>query len=276
MITTIVSIIVLSTIGIASAMPTVVDTNSTAEAFNVLAFWATTGDEAHTSFYNEANRWFPQQASAHGFTYRSTSNWDELTAENLKKYQVLLFLDDVPYSDSQHRVLQHYLESGAGGLIAFHASMYNDADPGYTFQWFYNTLFGAGRYVSNTWWPTKAKLHVDSPNHPAMKGLPQKFDACVNEWYRWQHDLRQNKDIEILASIDPSSFPLGTDPSQTWHSGYYPVIWANKHHRAIYMNVGHNLMDYGKHQTKSSTFASEEQNKFLFQAMHWAAGRAVL
>ncbi|XP_054165738.1 uncharacterized protein LOC128963263 [Oppia nitens] len=258
--------IVLTVLGLCQALPIDNSTGSNNSAFNVLAFWQTTGDEAHTSFYNEANRWFPEHASANGYTYRSTSNWDELY--NLKNYQLVLFLDDVPYSNEQRQQLQHWLEQG-GGLLAFHVSLFNQ-NPS-KWSWFYNTLFGAGSYVKNTWWPTKATLHVDSPQHPAMAGIPQKFEACVNEWYAWSNDLRNNQNIEILASIDPSSFPLGTDPSQTWHSGYYPVIWANKHHRAIYMNVGHNLMDYGKHQTKSSTFASETQNKFLFQAMKWAA-----
>lgn len=41
-------------------------------------------------------------------------------------------------------------------------------------------------------------------------------------------DLRQNPDIDILLSIDSTSFPLGTGPKphEIWHSGYYPVVWT--------------------------------------------------
>ena len=66
----------------------------------------------------------------------------------------------------------------------------------------------------------------------------------MSEWYSWQNDLRQNPDIQILASIDPSSFPVGTDPNQTWYSGYYPIMWTNKNYKMIYANFGHNAMNY--------------------------------
>lgn len=55
---------------------------------------------------------------------------------------------------------------------------------------------------------------------------------------------RENKDIKILLSIDPSSFPLGDGPKQyeIWHEGYYPVAWTNINYRMLYMNMGHNNM----------------------------------
>jgi len=54
-------------------------------------------------------------------------------------------------------------------------------------------------------------------------------------------DLRQNPDIDILLSIYSTSFPLGTGPKpqEIWHSGYYPVVWTNKHFKMIYLNMGH-------------------------------------
>ena len=106
-----------------------------------------------------------------------------------------------------------------------------------------------------------------------MKNLPATFKACPNEWYRWEHDLRKNPDIDILFSIDSSSFPLGTGPKQDeiWHSGYYPVVWSNSKYKMIYCNMGHNDMDYEHHTNKelSSTFASPEENKFFLDALDW-------
>jgi hypothetical protein len=106
-----------------------------------------------------------------------------------------------------------------------------------------------------------------------MKGLSETFKSAPNEWYRWKNDLKENPDISILASIDTSSFPLGTGPKQheIWHSGYFPVIWTNKKFRMVYMNMGHNDMDYehGTNKTLSSTFSSPEQNKFIVNTLLW-------
>src|SRR5205085_9337032 len=78
--------------------------------------------------------------------------------------------------------------------------------------------------------------------HPATYHLPETFRSSPNEWYRWEKDLRQNPDVDILLSIDSTSFPLGTGPKQSeiWHSGYYPVVWTNKKYKMIYLIMGHN------------------------------------
>ena len=103
--------------------------------------------------------------------------------------------------------------------------------------------------------------------------LPQTFKAAPNEWYRWQHDLQKNSDIQILASIDTSSFPLGTGPKahEIWHSGYYPVVWTNRKFKMIYFNMGHNDIDYenGTNKELSSTFSSEVQNLMIIKSLLW-------
>jgi hypothetical protein len=98
---------------------------------------------------------------------------------------------------------------------------------------------------------------VDAPDHPVTRGLPRTFRSSPNEWYRWSRDLRANRDIEVLLSIDPASFPLGTGPKphEIWHSGDYPVAWSNRRYRMVYLNMGHNDIDYehAGHRELSST-----------------------
>ena len=94
----------------------------------------------------------------------------------------------------------------------------------------------------------------------------------MSEWYSWQNDLRNNPDIQILASIDPSSFPVGTIPT-TWYSGYYPIIWTNKNYKMIYANFGHNAMNYETNTRLSSTFDSPAQNQFMMDASEVARWR---
>lgn len=242
-------------------------------AFRVIAFFTAAEDAAHISFVREANKWFPKMAARHHFTYDTTSNWQHLNEKFLSRYQVVLFLDTRPETPAQRQAFQQYAEKG-GAWIGFHFAAFAltpSAVP-QNWDWYHNTYLGSGSYVSNTWRPTAAVLHVDS-QHPVTRGLPERFRSAPNEWYRWSGSLRQNPDITVLASIDSSSFPLGTGPKpgEIWHSGDYPVVWTNRRYRMVYFNMGHNDMDYehGTRQTLSRTFSSPAQNKMILQALWW-------
>ena len=140
-------------------------------------------------------------------------------------------------------------------------------------DWYHNTFLGSGSYKSNTWRPTSAILRVENRNHPATKQLPTVFKSAPNEWYRWTNDLKANPAIQILLSIDATSFPLGTGPKphEIWHSGYYPVVWTNKNYRMLYINMGHNDIDYANKtdQELSSSFESDAQNQLFIDGLIW-------
>jgi hypothetical protein len=40
----------------------------------------------------------------------------------------------------------------------------------------------------------------------------------------------------------------------------------------LYVNFGHNAMDYSTNSTKSSTFGSEVQNRFIIDDLLWLGG----
>ncbi|MEQ0562193.1 RICIN domain-containing protein [Amycolatopsis sp. NEAU-NG30] len=242
-----------------------------ATPFKVLAFYSGTYDAAHISFEKEANVWFAQQASANGFTYTSTTDWNRLTTLTPGQYQVVLFLDDQPQSQAQFQGFQRYMQAG-GAFFGFHVTAYNDSStPSYA-NWFHNDFLGTGRFTSNTWGPTAETLKIENRTHPATANLPSTIRSSVSEWYAWQYDLRQNPDITILASMDSSTFPIGTDPSQTWYSGYYPIMWTNKNYKMLYANFGHNAMNYQTNTALSSTFESADQNRFVLDGLRWLGG----
>lgn len=240
-----------------------------AAPFKVLALYNGTWDAAHISFVKEANEWFPRQAAANGFTYTASNNWDLLADGGVNAYQVVLFLDDLPQTAAQRSGFEQYMRSG-GAWMGFHVSAFTTNASGWS--WYHNQFLGSGNFVSNTWGPTSAVLRVEDRTHPATKNLPATFTSSVSEWYSWSNDLRQNPDIKILASIDQSSFPVGTDPDQTWYSGYYPILWTNTKYRMLYANFGHNAMDYSTNTPLSSTFASETQNRFVLDGLKWLGG----
>jgi hypothetical protein len=244
--------------------------------FKVIAFYTAKNDDAHISYVQEANKWFPLMADKYNFSYDSTSDWKNMNPEFLSHYQVVVFLDTRPEKPSQRAAFRQYMEDG-GGWIGFHFSAFALTPSAFPqdWDWYHRQFLGSGSYGSNTWRPTSAVLRVENKQHPVSSHLPGVFKSAPNEWYRWSEDLRKNPDINILLSIDSSSFPLGTGPkeSEIWHSGYYPVAWTNRKYNMVYINMGHNDMDYENHTNKtlSSSFSSEIQNQFLLQSLFFVA-----
>lgn len=241
---------------------------------NVIAFYTAQNDQAHISFVNEANRWFSEISSKNNFTYIATNNWDQLNNGNLSNYDLVIFLDTRPDLLPQRVAFEKYMKNG-GAWLGFHFCAFALTPSTFPqdWNWYHDIFLGSGQYVSNTWRPTSAVLKVEDRDHPVAKNLPETFTSSPNEWYRWEHDLRKNPDIKILVSIDPSSFPLGTGPKphEIWHEGYYPVVWTNVNYRMLYINMGHNDIDYegGTNKELSFTFKNDEQNKLAINALDW-------
>ena len=253
-------------------------TQNNPQGFRVIAFYTAKQDLAHISFVHEANRWFPQMATLYPFTYDSTDNWDNLNPGFLSRYQVVIFLDTRPEAPAQRKAFEEYMKKG-GAWMGFHFAGFALTPSAYpqNWDWYHNEFLGAGSYLSNTWRPTPAVLRVLDKNHPATRNLPDTFRSSASEWYRWTNDLRTNPQIDILISIDSSSFPLGTGPKlyEIWHSGFYPVVWSNKSYRMVYFNMGHNDMDY-EHKTNkelSQTFSSPMEDSLILHSLLWLGNK---
>jgi hypothetical protein len=257
---------------------TVIHAQSKSPSFKVVAFYTAKEDTAHISFVHEANKWFPKIAKEYNFVYDSTNDWNNLNASFLSNYKVVLFLDTRPDDSLQRVAFETYMKNG-GAWMGFHFAGFALTPSKYpqNWDWYHDEFIGAGQFKSNTWRPTAAILRVENPTHPVTSNLPQTFKSAPSEWYRWEKDLRQNPDLKILLSIDSTSFPLGTGPKQDeiWHSGYYPVVWTNSKYKMLYVNMGHNDIDYehGTNAQLSSQFSSDIQNKLIINALLWLGGR---
>jgi hypothetical protein len=242
--------------------------------FKAIAFYTAKNDLAHISFVHEANRWFSKISAIYNFRYDSTNNWNNMNSRFLADYQVVIFLDTRPDSSAQREAFREYMEKG-GAWLGFHFSGFALTPSAYpqNWNWYHNQFLGSGEYKGNTWHPTAAILHVENHKNPSTRNLPETFKSSPNEWYKWQNDLRINPDIQILISIDSTSYPLGTGPKlyEIWHSGYYPVVWTNKKFKMLYVNMGHNDIDYDNKTNKelSHTFGNEIQDKLVIDALMW-------
>ena len=247
-------------------------------AFKVIGFFTAKNDRAHITFVHEANKWFHNTGIKQHFQYDSTDNWNNLNDSFLKDYQVVLFLDTRPETQEQRSAFQKYMERG-GAWIGFHFAAFalDNSDFPQNWDWYHNVFLGSGEFKSNTWRPVSAILRVEDRKHPVTKNLPATIKTAPSEWYRWNNDLRKNPDINILMSVDSSSFPLGTGPKpdEIWHSGYYPMVWTNKKFKMLYLNMGHNDIDYehGTNKQLSSSFGNPQQDQLIINSLLWLGGR---
>jgi len=221
--------------------------------FKVLAFYSENVEGAHVEFAEEAIIFFKKLTEGNGFVFDVTRDMNDLRTEKLKDYSFIMMLNDVPHSKEQRQALETYMENG-GGWYGFHVAAYNDRSSNW--PWFLNFL-GGGVFHRNNWPPLPAKIVIDQSNHPVTKGLPSSYISPLNEWYQWKPSPRENKDIQVLASLAPENYPLGL--KDIIPNGDTPVVWTNTKYRMIYLNIGH-----GK-----GIFSDATQNKLIIDALKW-------
>jgi type 1 glutamine amidotransferase len=240
-------------------LPLIVTASTKPPLFKVLAFYNTRVEPDHIDFANDAIGFYKQLAVQKHFQFDTTSDWNNMNAATLKKYDVVLWLNFFPTTAAQRSSFTGFMEHG-GGWIGFHVAGYNDK---YThWPWFVQFMGGAVFY-NNNWPPLPARLHVDPTNSPVTKHLPADYVSPANEWYQWVPSPREQKDIQVLVTLDPSNYPLGKKNLLTY--GDIPVVWTNKRYRMLYINMGHG----------DKIFTDSLQNKMYEDAIMWVGQQSM-
>ncbi|HTU34570.1 MAG TPA: ThuA domain-containing protein [Candidatus Acidoferrum sp.] len=221
--------------------------------FRALVFHTTDVEPDHVQFAEDALKLLGKFAVKDNFAFDSSTNWNDLSEENLQRYQLVVWLNDSPRKTQQRLAFRKYMEHG-GAWLGFHFAAYNDNDTHW--PWYVNFLGGAVFYT-NSWPPLPANVVVDDPSHPVTANLPSHFVSPVNEWYVWKPSPRLNQNVDVLLTLDPADYPLGL--KDIIESGDVPVVWSNKNYKMIYMNMGHG----------SKITTSPVQNELIENAVLW-------
>ena len=221
--------------------------------FRTLVFYSTTVEGDHVQFAKDALAFFSSIAVKDQFEFIETRNWADLNESNLKKYQLVVWLNDSPRNPEQRLAFQRYMEGG-GAWLAFHASGYNDENTGW--PWFVEFLGGAV-FSINSWPPLPAKLVIDERTHPVTANLPDSYVAPQNEWYLWKPSPRLNSHVRVLVTLDPTNYPLGL--KDVVLAGDCPVVWTNLKYKMVYMNMGHG----------GEILANSTQNRLIENTVLW-------
>jgi YVTN family beta-propeller protein len=221
--------------------------------FKVLAFYSEATEPDHVQFAHDAVKFLTEQVAKEHFTFESTDKWEDLSDERLKGYQLVIWLNESPSKTEQRRAFERYIEHG-GAWLGFHAAAYNDKDTNW--PWFVDFLGGAV-FSMNSWPPLPALISIDDQTHAVMAGLPSNFESPSNEWYIWKPNPRNSKNVRVLATLDPSNYPMGFKDILT--SGDLPVVWSNTKYKMLYMNMGHG----------DKIFTSPTQKTLIDNAVNW-------
>src|SRR5262249_25253974 len=204
-------------------------------------------------FAQDAVKFLSELAAREHFTLETTTRWEDLNDERLKPCQLVIWLNQSPTKAEQRSAFERYMQHG-GAWLGFHAAGYNDKDTNW--PWFVDFVGGAVFYI-NSWPPLPARLTIDDRTHPISAGLPGEFESPANEWYVWKPSPRFNKNVRVLATFDPSNYPIGFKDVLT--SGDLPVVWTNTKYKMLYMNMGHG----------DRIFTSPVQNQLIDNAVNW-------
>ena len=163
-----------------------------------------------------------------GFTVDTTENAEIFKEQNLKKYNVVVFLNTTGdiLNDAQQLEFNRFVQAG-GGFVGIHSA----TDTEYDWEW-YGKLVGA--YFNghpNDPNVREADLEVLIADHPSTKSLPKKWH-CLDEWYNYKNI---NPDLQILVNLDEKSYEGGTNGDS------HPIAWCHEFDggRAWYTGRGH-------------------------------------
>lgn len=224
--------------------------------FKGLLYYSDHVEEAHQQFSHQAIEFFHRLTYGEGWLMDVTTNLLEFG--DLSQYDVIIMPDVAPSSPADRAAFEEYMENG-GGWVGFHAAGYNDRSTNW--DWFRDFL-GGGRFLCNNWPPQPGLVDVEGGDHPVTRNLPAQYVAPETEFYQWQPDPRSNPDIEVLASLSPTNFPMGL--KDVVFGGDFPVVWSNTKFRMIYINMGHG----------DRCFSDATQNLLFVNALRWVVSQS--
>ena len=227
-----------------------------APRFDALICYDPHAEEAHVQFDRQALSFFHKLSYGEGFRYRVVTSMHGMTADTLRQYSVVVWLN-FSCSPAERQAFEQYMREG-GGWIGFHASAYNDARTGW--PWL-NEFLGCGPFLCNNWPPQPALVECDRADHPVTRSLPTSFVCPASEFYQWNPSPRLDDSVDVLVSLSPKNYPFGLKDVVRW--GDFPIVWTNRDYRMVYLNMGHG--DEG--------FIDATQNLLFVNAFRWVVSR---
>ena len=164
-------------------------------------------------------------ASGRGWSIFHTENGAVFDEQVLSRFRVVVWLNasGAPLDQNQRSALRSWLEGG-GGYVGIHAA--SDGSHS-SWEWYRRSVVGAG-FTGHPMPIQPARVNVEKADHPATVDLPSHWTHS-DEWYSFDRSVRGDPGVEVLASLDESTYDtrfqfLGADEDLAM--GDHPAIWA--------------------------------------------------
>ncbi len=169
----------------------------------------------------------------YGFTVDATEDAEYFTQENLRQYNVIIFLStsgDV-FDEAQQLEFQRWIQAG-GGFVGIHSATVTE----YDWPW-YNELAG-GYFASHPPGVSEAVIERVDAEHPSTKPLPDEW-VRTDEWYNFRKLI---PDTHKLLNLDEESYEGGDMGNN------HPIAWYREFDggRAWYTALGHTSESYSE------------------------------
>ncbi|MFK7845228.1 MAG: ThuA domain-containing protein [Rhodothermales bacterium] len=234
--------------------PTFEDSEPAQEAknnlYDVLVFSKTTGFR-HRSIEVGVDA-VKKLGAVNNFSVDATEDGAWFTAENLQKYEVVVFMNTngVDVLDaSQKAAFKAYIQQG-GNYVGVHSA----SATAYEWPW-YGQLVGA--YFDDHPQIQTAEVLVLDQLHPSTAHLPARWERN-DEWYNYRTNPFGH--VHVLAAVNEKSYEGGTMDHN------HPIVWAHEFDggRSWYTGLGHT----------EEAYQDADFLQHLLGGISWAAGQA--
>ncbi len=223
--------------------------------FKMLLFAKTDG--WHHKSQNAAVTAIETLARKHHFAVDWHEDAAQINAENLKQYDVIMFLLTTGnvLNEEQQTAMEGFIRSGKG-FVGVHSA----SDTEYDWEW-YTKMVGRMFHIHPA--VQSAKMKVLDRKFPGLARMPDEF-LWTGEWYEFGEE--KIKGLNYLLSVDEKTYDPAADWGRVSGDGmgkFHPVAWYQEYDggRAFYSGLGH----------LGSTYADELFMEHLYGGIYWAA-----
>ena len=167
----------------------------------------------------------------HDFEVTSTKDADNFHSEDLKKYDLVIFLNTTGnvFDEKEQEGFKNYIENG-GNFFGIHAAADTEGD----WPWFVELV---GGFFDGHPEVQQADIKLNMPKHPAVSHLPKVWTR-TDEWYNYRN---LNPKMQVLLYLDENSYQGGTNGEE------HPIAWFRETGHggvSIYTGLGHTIQSY--------------------------------
>jgi type 1 glutamine amidotransferase len=191
-------------------------------------------------------------ATEQGFTIKATETNEDITAEGLKQYEIIFFMNSTGdiFNEAEQKAYEDWMTTQNGAMAGTHSA--TDTENGWAFYSEVTGQYYDGHGSANT--ADTIKFEESAADFPAVKGIPNPWQRN-EEWYKFNSYQQW--------SVKPGFKILGRKTADT-----QPIIWAREwgNFRSFYSAIGHD----------KSVFTDPVVKKHITGGIMWAVRREAL